>query len=85
MRINKYLSECGYCSRREADRLIEEGRITIDGSPAPMGAQVDENSIVCVDGKRVERTKFTYLAFNKPRGYVCTFQKKEENNLTNNN
>ena len=82
MRINKYLSECGYCSRREADRLIEEGRITIDGRAAEMGAQVSEESIVCVDGKKVERAKFTYLAFNKPKGYVCTFQEKEEHNLT---
>lgn len=82
MRINKYLSECGYCSRREADRLIEEGRITIDGHTAEMGAQVGEESVVRVDGKKVERIKFTYLAFNKPKGYVCTFQEKEEHNLT---
>ena len=81
MRINKYLSECGYCSRREADRLIEERRITIDGIPAEMGADVGDGNIVRVDGKKIERSSFTYLAFCKPRGIVCTFQKKEKMNL----
>jgi len=73
-RLNKYLSEAGFCSRRAADKLIEEGRVTINGSIPEMGTKVTENDVVAVDGniiknKDVERT---YLAFNKPIGIVCT-------------
>jgi len=73
-RLNKYLSETGFCSRRAADKLIEEGRVTINGSIPEMGTKVTENDVVAVDGniiknKEIERT---YLAFNKPIGIVCT-------------
>ena len=49
MRLNKYLSDAGFCSRRRADRLAEEGRVTVNGRKAPVGAQVEENDVVCVD------------------------------------
>ena len=73
-RINKYLSEVGYCSRRAADKLIEEGRITINGKVPEMGTKVNDGDIVKVDGKSISKTqeKPVYLAFNKPVGIVCT-------------
>lgn len=73
-RINKYLSEVGYCSRREADKLIEAGRVTINGAIPEMGTKVAPNDVVAVDGKEITNTKnsFVYLAFNKPVGIVCT-------------
>lgn len=82
IRINKFLSEAGVCSRRAADKLIEEGRVTIDGNAAQMGSRVGENSLVCVDKKAVKREQETVvIAFNKPAGVVCTAQKKEKNNV----
>ncbi len=82
MRLNKYLSDAGFCSRRKADRLTEEGRVTVNGSRAAVGAQVDEMDVVCVDGKRiVPEQKKVYLAFYKPRGIVCTAEKREKNNV----
>ncbi|TJY37226.1 23S rRNA pseudouridine(2604) synthase RluF [Pontimicrobium aquaticum] len=73
-RLNKYLSEAGYCSRRAADKLIEEGRVTINGTVPEMGTKVSENDVVAVDGEIVKNkeVKRTYLAFNKPVGIVCT-------------
>ena len=73
-RINKYLSEVGYCSRREADKLIEAGRVTINGVIPEMGTKISPNDSVEVDGKPVSDSKesFVYLAFNKPVGIVCT-------------
>ena len=81
-RINKYLSEVGYCSRRAADKLIEEGRITINGKVPEMGTKVAPNDDVCVDGKSVvEKTKKRiYIAFNKPVGIVCTTDNRREKN-----
>tara|TARA_R110002049_G_scaffold993_11_gene7258 strand:- start:41881 stop:42630 length:750 start_codon:yes stop_codon:yes gene_type:complete len=73
-RINKFLSEVGYCSRREADKLIEAGRVTINGSVPEMGTKIAPNDVVHVDGKEIKNSKeaFVYLAFNKPVGIVCT-------------
>jgi 23S rRNA pseudouridine2604 synthase len=73
-RINKYLSEAGYCSRREADKLIEAGRVTINGVVPEMGTKIGTNDEVHVDGKLIKNSKeaFVYLAFNKPVGIVCT-------------
>lgn len=73
-RINKFLSEVGYCSRREADKLIEAGRVTINGMVPEMGTKIAPNDAVQVDGKDINNTKvaFVYLAFNKPVGIVCT-------------
>lgn len=73
-RINKYLSEVGYCSRREADRLIAEGRVRINGVVPEMGTKVESGDKVTVDGKNVHSPKedHVYLALNKPVGIVCT-------------
>ena len=81
-RINKYLSEVGYCSRREADKLIEAGRVTINGKVPEMGTKIASTDVVHVDGKAVVDTKesFVYLAFNKPIGIVCTTDTRVEKN-----
>ncbi|MGJ8593911.1 MAG: 23S rRNA pseudouridine(2604) synthase RluF [Aquaticitalea sp.] len=79
-RINKYLSEVGYCSRREADKLIGSGRVTINGKVPEMGTKIAPDDIVHVDGKAIVDTKeaFVYLAFNKPVGIVCTTDTRVE-------
>ena len=80
-RINKYLSEVGYCSRRKADRLIEEGKVTINGKVPEIGTKVDDCDLVEVEGKRIEKStkqKKIYLAFNKPVGIVCTTNREVE-------
>ena len=82
-RINKYLSEVGYCSRRAADRLIEEGKVTINGKISEMGSKVKECDQVEVEGQRIEKSKKQkkiYLAFNKPAGIVCTTDRRVEPN-----
>ena len=73
-RINKFLSEVGYCSRREADKLIEAGRVTINGAVPEMGTKLTPTDVVHVDGVEIKCNKnaFVYLAFNKPIGIVCT-------------
>ena len=73
-RINKFLSEAGYCSRRAADKLIEEGRVTINGIVPEMGAKIVEGDEVRVDGELISKAKEkpVYLAFHKPVGIVCT-------------
>src|SRR5690554_753932 len=79
-RINKFLSEVGYCSRREADKLIETGRVTINGQVPEMGTKIAPTDVVHVDGKLIKNTKeeFVYLAFNKPIGIVCTTDTRVE-------
>ncbi len=81
MRINKYLSAKGVCSRREADRLLEAGRITVDGAVAECGQQVDDNNIICIDGSKISNDKpeDILIAFNKPVGIVCTTTNKHNN------
>lgn len=84
VRINKYLSEIGYCSRRAADKLLEQGRITINGKVPELGTKITPGDDVRVDGKLVSPPKddFIYLAFNKPVGIVCTTDtKREKNNI----
>ncbi len=73
-RINKFLSEAGYCSRRAADKLIEERRVTINGAVPEMGTKIIEGDEVRVDGELISKTKEkpVYLAFHKPVGIVCT-------------
>ncbi len=81
IRINKYLSEVGYCSRRVADRLIEEGKVTINGEITEIGTKVEKDDEVKVEGQRIEKStkpKNVYLAFNKPVGIVCTTNIKVE-------
>jgi 23S rRNA pseudouridine2604 synthase len=79
-RINKYLSEAGYCSRRAADKLVEQGRVTINGKVPEMGTKVQAGDSVEVDGKKIsnENTNFVYLALNKPVGIVCTTDNRVE-------
>ena len=80
-RINKYLSEVGYCSRRRADRLIVEGKVTINGKIPEIGTKVDDCDLIEVEGKRIEKSikqKKIYLAFNKPVGIVCTTNREVE-------
>ena len=80
-RINKYLSESGYCSRRAADRLIEEGKVTINGEIPEIGTKVKEDDQVEVEGQIIEKLtkqKKIYLAFNKPVGIVCTTDRRVE-------
>ncbi len=73
MRINRYLAACGLCSRRDADRLVEAGRVRIDGRPAEPGAQVEEDAAVTVDGRPVVLpAAHVVYAWYKPRGVVCT-------------
>lgn len=84
IRINKYLSEVGYCSRRAADQLLQEGRITINGKIPEMGTKVSEEDDILVDGKSIKKSEeeFVYIAFNKPVGIVCTTDtKREKNNI----
>lgn len=82
IRLNKYLSEAGVCSRRQADRYIEEGRVTVDGMTADMGQKVTAGQEILVDGRPVRiRKKRVVLAVNKPRGIVCTTTKKEKDNI----
>ena len=81
-RLNKYISSSGICSRREADRLIEEGKVTVDGKPALMGMRVLSGQKVKVNGKLVKTDiEPVYIAFNKPVGIVSTTDTKERNNI----
>lgn len=79
-RINKYLSEVGYCSRREADRLLEQGRITINGAVPELGTKVSAEDEIFVDGESIHKKeeKPVYIALNKPVGIVCTTDTKRE-------
>ena len=81
IRINKYLSEVGYCSRRVADSLIKEGKVTINGVIPEIGSKVEKGDQVEVEGQRIEvstKQKNIYLAFNKPVGIVCTTDRSVE-------
>ncbi len=79
-RINKYLSEAGYCSRRAADKLIQQKRVTINGQLPEMGTKVSHEDEIRVDGKLISEPKedFVYIAFNKPIGIVCTTDTRVE-------
>lgn len=82
MRLNKYLSETGACSRREADRWIAAGRVTCNGAPAALGTQVAEGDVVRVDGALVgAKKKPIYIALNKPVGITSTSESHIEDNI----
>jgi 23S rRNA pseudouridine2604 synthase len=85
VRLNKYLSESGACSRREADTYIEEGRVTINGAPAHLGAQVNDGDDVRLDGDIVgtarKKTRPVYIALNKPVGITCTTERAVAGNI----
>lgn len=80
IRINKYLSEQGFCSRRAADKLVEQRRVTINGTVPEMGTKVQPHDLVAVDGEPItkQKEKPVYLAFNKPVGIVCTTDTRVE-------
>ncbi|CUO77068.1 23S rRNA pseudouridine(2604) synthase RluF [Clostridium sp. NSJ-49] len=82
IRLNKYISESGYCSRREADKLIESGRVTIDNVKATMGTKVSKGQVVRVDGKKIYKDEeLVYIALNKPVGITCTTEHKVKGNI----
>ncbi|MGL4572174.1 MAG: 23S rRNA pseudouridine(2604) synthase RluF [Clostridium sp.] len=82
VRLNKYISETGICSRREADRLIEDGKVTINGIVAEMGTKVSKGQVVKVNGRRISKEEeLVYIALNKPVGITCTTEKKIKGNI----
>lgn len=82
MRLNKYLSAAGVCSRREADRLIESGRVTVDGKRAVPGMQVSEEQVIKVGKKTIQAgNEKIVLAVNKPVGIICTEDRRTKNNI----
>ena len=84
VRLNKYLADCGVCSRREADRLIEQGRVVVNGQTAAMGCKVTERDSIAVNGKQLQgKPQKVVLAFYKPVGVTCTEQDKHAEKIIN--
>ncbi len=83
IRLNKYLSQIGFCSRRAADKLIEEQRILVNNALPVMGQKVSKGDTIYVDGEKVQdaQNAHVYLAFNKPVGIVCTTDPRDEDNI----
>jgi 23S rRNA pseudouridine2604 synthase len=84
MRLNKFISDSGFCSRREADKLIEQGRVLINGQRSKTGQQVESTDFVEVDGQRIKakrQKERVYLAFNKPEGITCTTESSVKGNI----
>lgn len=82
IRLNKFISESGFCSRREADRLIENGRVKIDGIVAQTGMKVSNLNVITIDNKVIKTTnKLIYIALNKPVGITCTTEKSVKGNI----
>ena len=82
MRLNKFISETGVCSRREADKWIEAGRVTCNGQPAALGTRVADGDQVCIDGEPIgAKKKQIYIALNKPAGITCTTETHIEDNI----
>lgn len=82
MRINQYISSTGYCSRREADKLLKEGLVTINGQKAGLGDQVQHEDVVEVNGQKLEsKTTYVYIAYNKPVGITSTTEKHIKGNI----
>ena len=82
IRLNKFMADCGHCSRREADRLINAGKVLVNGKVAEMGMRVTDDDKVMVDGKVLKREEKTILLiFNKPPGITCTVAKDDETNV----
>lgn len=81
-RLNKYISETGFCSRREADKLIESGRVRVNSQKPEMGLKVSDSDTVTVDGKPLkDKPKCVYIAYNKPVGVTCTTERKIKSNI----
>lgn len=82
VRLNKHLVSIGVCSRREADRLMAEGRILVNGAPAIVGMRVEGNERIAIDGKEVKLvTKKVYIAYHKPVGIICTSDPNAPDNI----
>lgn len=82
VRLNKYLSDAGICSRREADRLIEQGQVTVDGEPAALGQKILPGQKVLVNGRSVQpKQEMVLLAFHKPLSVECTTAKDNPDNI----
>ncbi len=82
LRLNKAISDTGYCSRREADKLIEQGRVTINGNIGVLGEKVTASDSIAVDGVTISvKEKPVYIIFNKPVGIICTTDKSTGNNI----
>jgi 23S rRNA pseudouridine2604 synthase len=88
MRLNKHISDSGFCSRREADRLIAEGRVTVDGRRAPVGAEAGEGADVRIDGQKLAvrkaakgQRRHVYIMLNKPLGITCTTESSVKGNI----
>ncbi len=80
--LNKYISDSGFCSRREADKYIEQCRVTINGKDAQKGNRVKQGDEVRIDGEPIRKKKSTvYIAFNKPKGITCTTDRKDKTNI----
>lgn len=80
--LNKYISETGFCSRREADKLIDQARVTINDNVAIKGNRVNNGDVVLVDGESIgKKSKTVYIAFNKPTGITCTTDLKDKTNI----
>lgn len=81
-RLNKFISETGFCSRREADKYIEQGRVSVNGYSPEMGVKVAATDVVLIDGKPLKATpKRVYIAYNKPVGITCTTESKIQSNI----
>ena len=81
-RLNKYISETGVCSRRGADKLIEAGKVLVNGKVPELGTRVDDSDTITIDGKPLsQKEEFVYIAFNKPVGITCTTEKKVKDNI----
>ena len=83
VRLNKYITDSGYCSRREADTYIAQGRVTVNGADATIGMSVGEGDVVEVDGERVggKPRRYVYIALNKPVGITCTTDRADKTNI----
>ena len=82
IRLNKYIASSGLCSRREADSLIESGKVTINGNVAVQGTKVNEGDVVLVNGRKITPDDdMVYIAFNKPLGVTCTTDKRDPSNI----
>lgn len=85
IRLNKFISESGYCSRRKADEIIDQGKVFVNGKIAHTGMQVSYDAIVIIDGKRIERTKdLKIVLFYKPSGYACTAHRGDQSSIFRN-
>ena len=80
IRLNKYLSEVGHCSRRNADKLIKEGKVSVNNIIAQLGTKVVDDDQIVVEGTLIKKkqTKMVYMALNKPKGIVCTRESQQK-------